>query len=86
MGGGTANFSPDNALCLSATYADAFDAHLITFDEKFQLVLSPMLKEHTTSAIFNSTFRTYEGTHIRPAVKFQPSARLMARHRELLAG
>ena len=81
---GAKNLSPDNALCLSATYAEAFKAHLITFDEKFKLVLSKSLKEHTTTAIFDATFKTFENTRIRPAARFQPNERYLAEHRELL--
>lgn len=83
---GKANLQPDNALCLSATYAEAFISHLITFDEKMRLVLSKSLKERTTSAIFRSTFQTYEGTRMRPALNFQPSEKYLAQHRELLVG
>lgn len=76
--------SPDNALCLSATYAEAFKAHLITFDEKSRLVLSKALKDHTTTAIFDATFKAYENTQMRPARHFQPNERYMVEHRNLL--
>ncbi len=78
-------FSPDNALCLSATYAAAFNEHLISFDEDNRMILSPSLRDHATSEIFHHTFKTYEGAHMRPAQKFQPSAKLLAIHRERLA-
>ena len=78
-------FSPDNALCLSATYAAAFKEHLISFDEDNRMILSPALREHATSEIFHHTFKTYEGAHMRTALRFQPSARLLAMHREKLA-
>ena len=78
-------FSPDNALCLSATYAAAFKEHLISFDEDNRMILSPALREHATSEIFHHTFKTYEGARMRPAMRFQPSAKLLAIHRERLA-
>ena len=78
-------FSPDNALCLSATYAAAFKEHLISFDEDNRMILSPALKDHATSEIFHHTFKTYEGARMRPAMRFQPSAKLLAIHRERLA-
>ena len=84
--GERAKFQPDNALCLSATYAEAFKAHLITFDEKLRLVLSKSLREHTTSNIFNAVFKQYENTRIRSALHFPPAEKFLARHRELLAG
>ena len=79
------DFSPDNALCLSATYAAAFKEHLISFDEDNRMILSPALREHATSEIFHHTFKTYEGARMRPAMRFQPSAKLLAIHRERLA-
>ena len=78
-------FSPDNALCLSATYAAAFKEHLISFDEDNRMILSPTLKDHATSEIFLYTCKTYEGAHMRPAMRVQPSAKLLAIHRERLA-
>lgn len=78
-------FSPDNALCLSATYAAAFNEHLISFDEDNRMILSPALRDHATSEIFHHTFKTYEGARMRPAMRFQPSAKLLAIHRERLA-
>ena len=84
--GEKAKLQPDNALCLSATYAEAFKAHLITFDEKLRLVLSKSLREHTTTNIFNAVFKQYENTRIRSALHFPPAEKFLARHRELLAG
>lgn len=78
-------FSPNNALCLSATYAAAFKEHLISFDEDNRMILSPALRDHATSEIFHHTFKTYEGARMRPAMRFQPSAKLLAIHRERLA-
>lgn len=84
--GEKAKLQPDNALCLSATYAEAFKAHLITFDEKLRLVLSKSLREHTTTSIFDSVFKQYENSRIRTARHFPPAEKFLARHRELLAG
>jgi len=83
---GTRNLQPDNALCLSATYAEAFSAHLITFDEKMRLVLSNSLRDRTSSSIFQDIFRKFEGTRMRPAHTFAPSPRYLEEHRELLVG
>ncbi len=78
-------FSPDNAICLSATYAAAFNEHLISFDEDNRMILSPCLKDHATTEIFHHTFKTYEGAHMRSALRFPPSAEFLAHHRERLA-
>lgn len=78
------NLSPENALCLAATYAAAFKNHLITFDEDMRLVLSPTLSEHATGDAFRHTFKAYEGQRMLPARYIQPSDAMMRVHRECL--
>ena len=83
----TANrLNPENGLCLSATYHEAFDAHLISFDEKYRLVVSKSIKDHYTSAAAKSYFIDREGQKIIMPVKFLPSQALLEKHRELLVG
>ena len=77
--------NPENGLCLSATYHEAFDAHLITFDEHYRLVVSKIIKDHYTSAVVKSYFTKREGKKIIMPVKFLPSQALLEKHRELLA-
>ena len=36
--------NPENGLCLSATYDAAFDRHLISFDERYRLIVSKDIK------------------------------------------
>ena len=78
--------NPENGLCLSATYHEAFDAHLISFDEKYRLVVSKSIKAHYTSAAAKSYFIDREGQKIFMPVKFLPSQALLEKHRALLAG
>lgn len=78
------SLSPENALCLAATYAAAFKNHLITFDEDMRLVLSSSLTDHATSDAFRHTFKAYEGQRMLPARFIQPSETLMQMHRERL--
>ena len=82
----TNRLNPENGLCLSATYHEAFDAHLISFDEKYRLVVSKSIKDHYTSAAAKSYFTDREGQKIIMPVKFLPSQVLLEKHRELLAG
>ncbi len=80
-------YSPENALCLAATYAAVFRHHLITFDEELRLVLSPSLSDHATGDAFRHTFKAYEGQRMLPVRFIQPSEALMQMHREhLVAG
>lgn len=78
------NLSPENALCLAATYSAAFKNHLITFDEDMRLVLSHSLADHATGDAFRHTFKAYEGQRMLPARFIQPSEVLMQAHRECL--
>ena len=78
--------NPENGLCLSATYHEAFDAHLISFDEKYRLVISKSIKDQYTSAVAKSYFINREGAQIILPVKFMPSQLLLSKHRELLVG
>lgn len=78
--------NPQNGLCLSATYDAAFDRHLISFDEEYRLILSPMLKEHYSSEAFKTHFLKFEGTPIAMPSKYLPSQISLAAHREALVG
>ena len=77
--------NPENGLCLSATYHDAFDAHLISFDEDYRLLVSKEIKDHYTDAAAKSYFIDREGQKMSLPVKFLPSQKLLEKHRELLA-
>lgn len=76
--------NPENGLCLSATYDAAFDQHLITFDENYRLVLSPMLKEAYTSEAFRKYFLSFEGKAINLPSIHHPSQQFLQKHREKL--
>ncbi len=75
---------PANGLCLSATYDAAFDRHLISFDEDYRLILSPMLKEEYSSAAFKTHFLNFEGKKITLPSMFTPSQQFLSKHREQL--
>ena len=76
--------NPENGLCLSATYDAAFDKHLITFDEKYKMVLSKSLKDHCTQQVHKDYFLKYENQKINLPVRFKPDEKLMEKHRNLL--
>ena len=78
--------NPENGLCLSATYHEAFDAHLISVDEKYRLVVSKSIKDHYTSAAAKSYFIKLEGRQLSLPTKFLPSQVFLERHRALLVG
>lgn len=76
--------NPENGLCLSATYDAAFDKHLITFDEDFRMVLSPVIKEAYDSEAFHEYFVKFEGKQIAMPSRFLPSQQFLQQHREKL--
>ena len=76
--------NPENGLCLSATYDAAFDKHLITFDENYRLVLSPVIKEEYTSDAFKNYFLKLEGKAITLPSKYKPSQQFLESHRSKL--
>lgn len=75
---------PANGLCLSATYDAAFDKHLITFDEDYRLVLSPVLKEVYSSNAFKTHFLNVEGKQMSLPSMYIPSQVFLEIHREKL--
>jgi len=64
--------NPANGLCLR---------HLISFDEKYRLILSPSLKERYTSKAFKEQFLKFEGSRIAKPERFCPDQGLLERHR-----
>ena len=76
--------NPENGLCLSATYDAAFDRHLISFDDKYRLILAPSLHEYCTNNAFQEQFKRFEGSKITLPIRFPPSKSLLAKHREMM--
>ncbi len=74
--------NPENGLCLSATYDAAFDKYLISFDEDYRLILSPVLKGEYTSTAFRKYFLNFEGKAIHLPPIYKPSQEYLATHRE----
>lgn len=77
---------PENGLCLSATYDAAFDKHLITFDDDYRMIVSKVIKDYYTNKVAKEYFEKYEGKQIILPVIYNPSKKLLAKHRELLVG
>jgi len=74
---------PRNGLCLSSLHDAAFDAGLITFDEKSKLVLSKRLKGYFPQPLLEQTFLPFEGQPIRfPQKLAEPDAEFLDYHRE----
>lgn len=78
--------NPENGLCLSATYDAAFDKHLISFDEDYRMIVSKEIKDYYTNDTAKEYFGVFEGKKIFLPKLYLPSQKLLAKHRELLAG
>lgn len=78
--------NPRNGLCLAKTQDAAFDRHLITLDEDLRVILSKSLRDHFSSEAVRVNFAPYEGKRIEAPHRFEPDARLLARHREKFSG
>ena len=78
--------NPENGLCLSATYHEAFDSHLISIDEHYRLIVSKSVKDHFSSAAAKAYFLDREGQRIFLPTKYLPSQAFLSKHRDLLVG
>lgn len=74
---------PRNGLCLSSLHDAAFDAGLVTLDEKLNVVLSKRLKCFFPQPALEQNFVPFEGQPIRLPVKLaEPSSDFLRFHRE----
>lgn len=76
--------NPANGLCLSATYDAAFDKHLISFDDDYRMILSPILKDYYTNKAFREHFLMREGEGISRPELHLPDVALLEKHRQLM--
>lgn len=74
--------NPCNGLCLSATYDAAFDKHLISFDDDYRLILSPVLQEYYTNTAFKEYFLSKLGSEIAKPSMHLPDPELLKEHRK----
>lgn len=74
--------NPKNGLCLSSIHDAAFDAGLITLDEKRRVVLSSRLKRHFPNQVLEQNFAAFAGKEIRlPDMLAEPDEAFLAHHR-----
>jgi predicted restriction endonuclease len=76
---------PTNGICLNALHDKAFDRHLLTFDEDFRVVLSPLLKSKEAPEFQSYNFDRLEGQSLRLPHRFLPDSYALAQHREIFA-
>ena len=76
--------NPENGLLLSATYDAAFDKHLISLDEDYRMIVSPVLRDHYNSESAKEFFLSKEGRAISRPTKYSPDQVLLQKHRDKL--
>jgi hypothetical protein len=75
--------NPRNGLCLSSLHDAAFDAGLITLDEKLAVVLGKGLRAYFPQPVLEQNFVPYEGKPIRlPDKLAEPDPGCLSYHRE----
>ena len=75
--------NPRNGLCLSSLHDAAFDAGLITLDEKLSVVLSKRLRSFFPQLALEQNFVPFAGQPIRlPEKLAEPDADFLRYHRE----
>jgi len=73
---------PRNGLCLSSLHDAAFDAGLITFDNRLRIVLSKELKRYFPLPTLEQNFVPFEGLPIRlPEKLAEPAPEFVRYHR-----
>jgi hypothetical protein len=76
---------PRNGLCLSAIHDAAFDAGLITLDEKLRVVLSKRLRSFFPQPALDYNFLSFEAQPIRlPEKLAEPDPEFLRYHREVI--
>ncbi len=77
--------NPRNGLCLSTLHDAAFDAGLITLDEKLCLVLGKRLKSYFPQPMLERSFVPFEGQEIqRPNKTAEPDPDFLRHHRDVI--
>lgn len=72
--------NPENGICLSALYDKAFDKGLISINEKYEVLLSKQLKEHSTKDYYQTHFAPLENTKIQIPERFLPHKNFLQYH------
>lgn len=76
--------NPENGLCLSATYDEAFDKHLISFDDEYRMIVSSYIRDFYTTSVAREYFQNFEGKRIVLPEIYKPNQKLLEIHRNLM--
>ena len=72
--------NPANGICLSSLYDRAYDNGLIGISEKYQILLSTVLKAKQKKGFYPSMFGNLNGMILQPPIKYPPSKEFLQFH------
>ena len=72
--------NPENGLCLSSLYDDAFDKGFIGVNTEYKIILADKLKKRNKEPYFQEHFGKIEGMPISPPSKFFPRGEFLEYH------
>lgn len=75
---------PTNGIALNGLYDKAFDRYLLSFDDEFKVVLSPLVKSIKNDATVQEYFLRYEGKALEMPCRFHPDMTALKIHREMM--
>jgi putative restriction endonuclease len=72
--------NPENGICLSPLYDEAFDKGLIGINLNFEIILSKQLKMKKDTSFFNSYFGIVESKKILEPLSYYPRKEFLEYH------
>lgn len=72
--------NPENGICLSALYDKAYDKGLIGINEKYQIILSSILKTKEKEDFYRLTFGNLSGFTLQLPQKYLPKKEFLQYH------
>lgn len=76
--------NPENGICLSPLYDKAFDRGLIGINTNYEIILSKVLKEKSTSEFFVNHFAIIENKKITEPLNYFPRKEFLEYHLDLI--
>jgi putative restriction endonuclease len=74
--------NPENGICLSALYVKAYDKGYIGITEKFEILLSPLLKKKQKEDYYQKYFAPLQSAKIMMPQKYYPKKEFLRFHLE----
>lgn len=75
---------PENGLCLSPLYHEAFDQGFISLDDKYRIILAPKLEEYSSRDYYTQHFAALNHHTILLPDEHRPNLRYLEWHRDVV--